>query len=204
MEQDKAQEPASPLVQETSQEAQEATVVRNELRDLPVHTHEEISFASELLVDIKGRHKKLEDRLHEITKPLNAALKSTRDLFRPAMTAYEEAEQILKAKIGAAHAAIAAANQRAMLEAQAKLAQGDVHAAAVAATAIAERPRNEGVSVREALTYRVVNALLVPREFLVIDDKKVRAYIAQHGEAAQIPGITIEKTQQVVASRGRS
>lgn len=198
MEQDTA------LVRETQDETSSAVLVRNELMDLPVRTNEEIAMASELLVDVKGRYKHLEERLQEITKPLNAALKSARDLFRPAMSAYEEAEQILKQKIGAAHAAIAEANRRAMLEAQAQLAAGDVRAAAVAATSIVERPRVEGVRVQEALTYRVVNALLVPREFLVVDDKKVKAHLAKYGEGAQIPGIVIEKTQQVVAARGRS
>jgi hypothetical protein len=191
------------LVRETQDETSSAVFVLNELKDLPVRTNEEITMASELLVDVKGRYKRLEERLHEITKPLNAALKSARDLFRPAMNAYEEAEQVLKQKIGAAHAAIAESNRRAMLEAQARLAQGDAHAAALAATAIVERPRVEGVRVQEVLTYRVVDVTLVPRDFLVVDDKKVRAHIAKFGEGAVIPGIVVEKAQQVVAARGR-
>lgn len=68
--------------QEASTEASTALTVRDELRALPVVTAEQISFASELLIDVKGRLKHLEERLAEITKPLNAALKSARDLFR--------------------------------------------------------------------------------------------------------------------------
>jgi hypothetical protein len=188
--------------QEASTEASTALTVRDELRALPVTTPDQISFASELLIDVKGRLKHLEERLAEITKPLNAALKSARDLFRPAMDAYGDAEVILKQKIASAHEAIAAENRRAMFAAQEAMRAGDVRAAALATTTIAEKPQVEGVRTREAWTFRVVDARLVPREFLVVDEKKIRAHIAAHGNAP-IPGVSIEKTTQVVAARGR-
>jgi hypothetical protein len=191
------------LATETQNEATTATQVRDELRLLPVVTSEQITFASELLVDVKGRLKELDERMREITRPLNEALKSTRDLFRPALDAYGEAEAILKQKIAAAHAAIAAENRRAMLAAQAAMQAGDVRAAALATATIAEKPEVEGVRTRETWTFRVVDARLVPREFLVIDEKKIRAHVAEHGDSRPIPGVAIEKTTQVVAARGR-
>lgn len=191
------------LVTETAKETSTANEALEALRGFEVQTPEQINIAGEILVDVKGRFKQLEERLQEITKPLNAALKSTRDLFRPAMSAYEEAEVILKQKIAHAHLAIAEANRLAMLAAQAQMAQGNVHAAALAATSMVERPTTEGVRTRESYGYRIVNALLVPREFLVVDDKKIKAHIAAHGDKNPIPGVVVEKTMQVVAARGR-
>lgn len=191
------------LTTETQQETTTATRVRDELRSLPVATTEQIAFASELLVDVKGRLKHLEERLAEITKPLNAALKSARDLFRPAMDAYSDAEVVLKQKIASAHEAIAAENRRAMLAAQEALRAGDVRAAALATAVIAEKPEVAGVRTREAWTFRVIDASRVPREFLAVDEKKIRAHVAEHGDSRPIPGVSIEKTTQVVAARGR-
>lgn len=191
------------LTTETQEETNTALTVRDQLRALPVSSPDQIAFASELLVDVKGKLKHLEERLAEITKPLNAALKSARDLFRPAVDAYGEAEVILKQKIAAAHEAIAAENRRAMLAAQEAMQQGNVMGAALATAAIAERPQVEGVRTREAWTFRVVDARLVPREFLVVDEKKIRAHVAAHGDAQPIPGVSIEKTTQVIAARGR-
>lgn len=196
-------EPNTALATEIAAEATMATSARDSLRELPVSTPAQIALASELLVDVKGRYKVLEERLQEITKPLNAGLKSVRDLFRPPMDAYTEAENILKRKIADAHAAIAAENQRAMLAAQAALQSGDVRGAALATTTMQERVEVPGVRTQEVLTYRVVDARLVPREFLMVDDRAVRAHIAAYGERP-IPGIVIEKDLRVVAARGRT
>ena len=189
---------------ETAAQTTEANAVRDALADFPVTTKDQIEVASGILVEIKGKSKQLEERLEEITKPLNAALRSVRDLFRPAIQAYAEAEGVLKRKIGDAHLAIERANREAMLAAQAQMAAGNVLAAAQAATSMVERPAAEGVRTQEVWTFRVVNALLVPREFLVVDEKKVRAHVAQHGEATNIPGIVVEKDVRIIAARGRA
>lgn len=194
----------SELALATAKETTLAQQVRDALRDLPVRTNTEIEVASGLLVDVKGKAKALDDRMREITKPLNEALKSTRDLFRGALGAYEEAEEILKRKIADAHLAITAANVAAMQAAQQQLAQGDVRGAALATSAMVEKPQAEGVRTQEIFTYRVVNALEVPREFLVVDDSKVKAYIKTFGKDKPIPGIVIESDVRIVASRGRT
>lgn len=199
-----SEDPVAIATRETSAHAVEANAVKAALLDFPVATKEQIELASSILVEVKGKAKVLEERLQEITRPLNAALASVRDLFRPALNAYSEAELLLKRRIADAHLAIEKANREAMAVAQAQMAAGNVHAAAQAATAMVERPATEGVRTQEILTYRVVNALEVPREFLTVDDKKVRAHLAAHGENTKIPGIVIEKDVRVIAARGRA
>jgi hypothetical protein len=194
-----------PIAEPQINEAEEATMAlaaRDSLRTLAITTPAQIAVAGEILVDVKGRLKALEERLAEITKPLNAGIKSARDLFRPAMEAYAEAEAILKKKIGDAERAIQEANRAAQREAQERLAQGQVREAALAVNTIVETPKVEGVRTQEVLTYEVTDVSLVPRELMVVDDKKVRAHIAIHGESP-IPGIAIKKETRVIAARGR-
>ena len=52
-----------------------------------------------LLNDIKSKEKLIKTRKEEITKPLNAALKSARDLFRPVEGSLAEAKSILGGKL---------------------------------------------------------------------------------------------------------
>lgn len=189
--------------QETEAQTNEARGIRAALEDYRIVTKEEAEVAGGLLIDIKGRSKALEDRMSEITRPMNAALKSIRDLFRPAIAAYEEAEALLKRRISDAYQAIDRANQEAMRAAQAQMEQGNVLAAGKAAAAISEKPVTEGVRTQEIFTFRVVNALLVPREFLIVDEKKIRAYITIHQDQKPIPGVSIEKDVRIVAARGR-
>lgn len=191
------------LALKTAQETTMAQQVHDALLDLPVRTPAEIATASELLVDVKGRAKVLDDRMREITRPLNEALKSTRELFKPALRFYEDAEAVLKRKIADAHLAIAAANRAAMEAAQQQLAQGDVRGAALATSVVVEAPQADGVRTREIFGYRVVNALEVPREFLSVDDAKVKEHIRAHGKDKPIPGIVIEADVQIIAARGR-
>ena len=54
-----------------------------------------------LLNEIKQKEKLVKTRKEEITKPLNAALKSARDLFRPVEFSLAEAKTILGGKLNA-------------------------------------------------------------------------------------------------------
>lgn len=185
--------------EETRREAQTAKDVLAQLRDLVVETPEQIEIAGAILVDVKGEYKRLDERLKQITAPMNAALKSVRDLFRPALLALEEAESLLKAKISQAQLAIAETNRRAMEATQAALAAGNVRLAAQASSAIVSTEAPSGVSYRDAWTFRVVDASKLPRDFLMPDMKKIAAHVKVHGDKHPIPGVEVVKDVQVVA-----
>lgn len=169
------------------------------IKSIRVLTQEHIVTVSPLLQQIKGDMKRLDERKKAITKPLNDALRSVRDLFRPAEQALEEAERHLKLEIGNAQQAIREANQRAMFLTQAALQQHDVRAAALASGAIQATEAPQGISFRDRFEFRIVDASKLPREFLMPDERRIRAYIAEHGERAAIPGVVIEKQVGVVA-----
>lgn len=187
------------VASETRNEALVAQQAATQLEAFVVTTPADIEIASGLLVDFKRELKRVTARKEEITKPLNAALRSIRDLFRPAEEAYGHAEQILKQKIGAAQLAIHEANRLAALATHAALAAGDVRQAAIVSSAIVSTEAPKGISFREQFTFRIVNAALLPREFLAPDEPKIRAHVAQHGLAANIPGVVVEKSIGIAA-----
>lgn len=187
------------VASETQREAQVARQAATQLEGFVVVTPSDIQIASGLLVDFKRELKRVTARKEEITKPLNAALKSIRDLFRPAEEAYSHAEQILKQKISAAQLEIFEANRRAALATQAALAAGDVRQAALVSSAIVSTEAPKGISFREQFTFRIVNAALLPRDFLMPDEPKIRAHVAQHGLGSNIPGVVVEKSIGVAA-----
>ena len=87
-------------------ETKELAVVRGQVtkamdaaNGLAIGTKEEMVAATDVLSRIKKVAKMARDRKEEITKPLNDALKSARDLFRPLEDGLAEAERIVKGKM---------------------------------------------------------------------------------------------------------
>lgn len=223
-------------------------------RSATIANPEELALAGEDLMTIKGLQKKLEEKRTSITKPLNDALKSVNDLFRPAKTWLEEAEAIRKGqmtiyreveaeKIRKAQAELeeiarrerealaakaaeverkareqaerlrAAANTEAeRLAAERRIAQKEAEAAAkaealraeaaaaVAPKIVVEPPKSFGQSVRENWTFEIVDAALVPREFLVIDEKKIGGVVRAMKGYTNIPGVKAIKGE-VISSK---
>lgn len=69
-------------------------------------------------------------------------------------------------------------------------AQAAAEAARVVAplVTVPEAPKVAGVQTRKTWKCRVVNADLIPRDFLMIDQKKLDAYARAMREAAKVPG----------------
>ncbi len=187
---------------EISEEIDRATGALREVKDFPVVSPEDIAFAETLVLDAKKQWKRIDDRRKAITAPLNEALRSANDLFRPALGAYAEAEGTLRQKILAARAEIDRVNREAMLAAEAALAKNDVRGAALAAAPITAPPSTKGMTYRDVWEFRVVDAAISPREFLEVDEKKVKAWVAVHGDKNVIPGIVVTKAERATARPG--
>lgn len=186
------------VIQEAQTHATGAKGIVMMLRDLDITTTDDIEQAGAILDDVKDRYKKLKGRLDEITKPLNAALKSTRGLFAPALDGLVEAESILKTKIGAAKTAIEQRRLDALRTTERALAEGNVIAAA---SVIVERPPQDaaGVQFRKVWDFEVENEDAVPRAFLKVDEQKIRAFVSMHKDGATIPGVRIFQKDVVVS-----
>ncbi|MEO5360589.1 MAG: hypothetical protein H7843_09085 [Nitrospirota bacterium] len=58
-----------------------------------------------------------------------------------------------------------------------------------------------GISVRKATKYKIINATLIPREYLMPDEKKISGVVRAMGLAAKIPGIEVYE-EAVMSVRG--
>jgi len=166
------------------------------LRDLEIDA-DNMAMAGEILVDVKKKLRTLEDRLKEITAPMRAAEKSARDLFRPAISALEEAESLLKSKVAQAQRKQMEINRLAMEATQAALQSGDSRGAALAAAVIAPTAPPANVGTRDVWKFLVENPELVPRAFCSPDDGKIRAHIKIYGDKQPITGVNIFADVQV-------
>lgn len=191
---------ALPVVaQATAIETDRAKQVLAAIESIEVKTPQHIEMVAPLLLDIKRAGKQITAQKEETTKPLNAELRAIREYYKPAEDAYSKAEAILKGKISKAQQAIMEENQRAAYATQQALAAGQVLQAATLSSAIVNTEAPKGITYREQYTFRIVDEKLLPREFLMPDEKKIREYVAQYGQQHPIPGVVVEKTVGVIA-----
>lgn len=77
----------------------QVTTISNQAADLLIDSKESLAQATDILSKIKASSKDIEKRKKEITDPLNKALKSARDLFRPIEADLVTAERTIKDKM---------------------------------------------------------------------------------------------------------
>ena len=62
-------------------------------------------------------------------------------------------------------------------------------------------PKVAGISMRTVYKFRIVNAALVPRQYLTVDEQKIGGVVRALGQAANIPGVEVYPDQVVAAGR---
>lgn len=77
----------------------QVTTVANQAGSLLVDSQKSLEQATDILSKVKESAKLIKTRKEEITKPLNEALKSARDLFRPLEDDLSTAERTIKDKM---------------------------------------------------------------------------------------------------------
>lgn len=191
-----------------------------------VKTVEQYALAGTELTRIKGAAKRLDELRTSITRPMDAAKKAVMDFFRApaerlaaaeaqikrAMLAYSnEQDRIRQAEQRKADEA--AQRERDRISAQAakataagkdeKAAALEQRAAEVVAPVIQrEPPKVAGVSTREVWKFAIVDAALVPREYTLIDESKIRRVVgAMKGDTA-IPGVRVYAEKALAAGAG--
>lgn len=168
-----------------------------EIRSFAILTDDDQEVAAEVLRDVKGRHKELEEKRKAITGPLNQALREVNGLFRPVTDALKEGERLLKEKIATYQKEKAERNARRLAEAA---SAATWEQAEQALTATEESASPEGVSVRHVWKPVVVDPRRVPREFLSVDMAKLEAHAKRFsGEPKPVAGVRFEKKAIVTA-----
>lgn len=172
-----------------------------ELDGWTIEDEDDNAFAGEMLQNVKGRIKALEDKRKEITVPMNKALRAVNDLFREPRERLEEAEKLLKGKIAGYLEAVAKHNDEAYAEAG-SAETADEATAALATVKTASTPK--GVSMRYRYEPRIVAEDLLMPQFLSPDMAKIKAWakvnVREDGSPQPIPGVLFDKIP-VVSSR---
>jgi hypothetical protein len=178
----------------------QATKALAAANDLVIANDQDLPVATELLAKIKQVGKLIKERKEEITKPLNAALVSARELFKPIETSHAEAEAIIKRKVlsyqdkveterAAAAAKIAARVEKGTMRTDTAMRKMDDLQEVQTKTSTASGT----VSTRTIKKVRIINPELLPRDYLLPDNVKINR-AALFGVV--IPGVEVyeEKT----------
>lgn len=169
-------------------------------RLVPV-TMANVEVVGDVLTGAIARAKVVEAELRKITKPQNDAIKAVRAFFNPVLKTYEDTEKILRQKIKDARNAQIVVNTQATQTAAVALAQGDARGAALAANVIENTALPSNMSSRDNIEFEITDESLVPRELCEPSTKKIRAWIALHGEkvlGVEVPGLRIARGSTLV------
>lgn len=211
------------IEQQAGRLAREANTVLTVAQDFKITTPAEYEASTDEIRQIKARQKELQSRKDSVIKPINEALRKARELFKPAETALAEAETVVKHEIArySAEEEKKRRQEHARLEEQArkerekKLEQartaevaGKSERAAVfleqAATTVspvakAAVPKAEGVSFVERWKFEVKDPSRVPRQYLMVDEKKIGQVVRALKGDANIPGVRVYAVRDVSA-----
>lgn len=176
----------------------EAAQVVTWLRDVfDVTDDVTMATAGSLVVEAKKRFQLLEARRTAITKPILASKRAIDDLFMPVLSALQDAERILKQKMGR-FTLQREQERRALMVAAATQHQTMTLAGQQAPPLVIPAPAvAQGVSVRAVWDCEVTNSELVPRQYCVVDERLIRAQIPKDGPPQPIPGVRWFQREQV-------
>lgn len=183
--------------QEASEAAQQAerVIIKDDLG---------LTNATDILSRIKSIAKAAKARKEEITKPLNEALSSARSLFKPIETSCEQAEGVIKGKI----LAYQNEQERKIEAAKVKVAERVERGTMLPETAVAKietigeastaHQGNVGaIAQRVIKKYRVVDASLLPREYLAPDMAKITEALKA---GVEVPGAEVYE-EKIISAR---
>jgi hypothetical protein len=195
-----------------------------QVQAVKVITPQDYESLASLVKDIKGRWVAIDEERKKLKRPIDAAAAAVQNFFKAPLDALQRAEVLGKNKLAVyfqaqqkiqrEQQAMADAKSRAereRLEARAAVAAEkgndekaqalqDSANAIVAPTILREVPNVSGVSTRTIKRFEIIDASLLPREYLMPDEKKIRGVVAALGFDANIPGVRVYE-DTVIAAR---
>lgn len=188
--------------------------------DLSINNEVDYSKAGETLRAIQTKKIALEQRQKKITDPLNLAMKETRRLFKPWVTLCTDTRALIEDKREdyrvtkedeirieedklkkQADEEQRKLNQVAERKAKRALSKGDNEKAQEIMNTVpmitspvlarSETPKEEGIKLRKIYSFKIVHAKLLPREFLMPNEKAIGALIRATKGSVEIPGVKI-------------
>jgi hypothetical protein len=197
--------------------------LKSAAKNLLIKTVKQYESAAALLKGIKGSLATIEDARTRITKPLNDSLREVNaqakaaaapflaeeQSIKRAMIAYSDEQERLQREEQRRANEIAEAERRRQQEiadrARAKGQEGkaekhEERAQAVAAPIIQrEQPKIAGVSIPKVWTYEITDESVIPREYLIVDETKIRKVVTALKGGTNIPGVRAFEQKRIAA-----
>ena len=191
-----------------AENATKAALAYAEAVHVEVTTPDQYLSAGDVLKQVKARGKALEELRVKLTAPILAAKKNIDEMFRNPIARLSLAEGQIKSamvfydrevqrkadeerrRLQAEADAKAEAERKRLAEAAAKAREekaAEVQAPQVQVTVPVVKVG--GTQMRDCWKYRVVNADLVPREFLAIDEKKLGQHARANRDTVPVAGV---------------
>lgn len=181
---------------------------------LEIETQSDLEQASADLLSVKERWKAIEAERVAMKKPVDEAARRIQAFFKKPLDRLANCERIFKRKI----AAYLDAQERERREAQRKADEEaererkrlakraerardsgkatkaemlEDEAQAVAAPVVAAPTKPAGIGTREIVRFEIMDSAKVPREYLTVDEKKIRKVVQALKTEAEIPGVRV-------------
>ncbi len=180
--------------------------LENQAQAVTIGTQEEYAAAADLIAKLKETGSIIKTKKESITKPLMEALNNARDLFKPIEQQFTNAEGIIKTKILDYKRKVDEEARAKEAKIAADLESGKIKKLETAEKKIEKIDRVETttrgnvgeVQIRKVKKVRIVDAAILPREYLIPDNVAIRRD-ALGGKA--IPGVEVYEEEQVAAGR---
>lgn len=177
-------------------QAEQARIERmlDEIRTIEYNDEADLQFAARVLHELAAEQARIDNKRKTATAPMRDAIRTVDSWFKPIIAAYAEATTIVKTGILAGRDGIQEAALAALRAYEYAMEEGDEEAQESALAAYNARPPLEGipgVSFPTRWKFEVTDPDAVPREFMLIDDKAIRAVVTKQKQDTQIPGIRV-------------
>ena len=193
-------------------------------KGLIIKTADGYNEAAQRLKVVKAALTQIEDARTRITKPINESLRETNRQAKEAAAPWLAEEVTIKrAMISFAdeqerqrreeqrllNEKAEKERQRLLEHAQRNAAKGneakaesfEERAAAVVAPVVQrEAPKVEGVSIPKVWTFEITDSALIPREYLVIDETRIRKVVGALKGETNIPGVRVFQQSRIASS----
>lgn len=181
--------------------------IASEAEVLTIVTQEDMAGAVTLLSNLNRSLDKITEEKEKVTKPLNEALKAERGRWKPFETKLESAISTIRSKMSSYQTESARLAKIEEEKIAARIAPGKGNLSMETATKKIDEIERADKSVatdaglvkfRTDKKLKITDALIIPREYLVVDEKAVFEALKK---GAAIPGAEIEEVQTPVNIR---
>ena len=184
-----------------------ATRQKNQVEAMTISSEEDYAKAGDALITVKKVKKEIQSKKDGIIKPMNQALRNTRELFKPAEEKIDSAITIISSKMlefRKAQEAEAAAKEA---ELQKQVDQGEKSTDEAATELEQALPVDKTVqgnkgttTLRKIKDVEITDESQIPRAYLVPDMVKIRATALGKGgnPVVEIPGVKVVDKESIV------